>query len=109
MEQKEKHIINQHLNLQSVQRQLDAERMKTSVNVSDQPSTSTGGSGTIDKYLKPHVGEDVREDVIVTQVKKPKKSTKYLPKKVEGAEDLVLVQAAAQSSTSRRMDLFLKP
>ena len=87
------------------------------------PSTSRR-AGTIDNYLsakgitylppdvkkditeKVEISEDftetVEEDVIITEVTKKMETVKYIPTKVPGIENYVLVQAPRMKTTAKR-------
>ena len=90
------------------------------------PSTSRG-AGTIDKFLSPKgmtylppdvkkdiaenvelsedVTETVEEDVIITEVTKRTETVKYIPTKVPGIENYVLVQAPKTKTTAKRSSM----
>ena len=106
---------------QAQQQQQQEEWTQQSTTVKPKPST-TRGAGRIDKYLStkgltylpPDVkkelsemitDEDVQqseEDVIITEVTKKTETVKYIPTKVPGIENFVLVQAPKTKSTVKR-------
>ena len=88
-------------------------------------ASTSGGAGTIDKFLRPSVlsfltkcvkkepkeeqedgddddGDDEEEEVIVTEVTQKTETVKYLPKSVAGLENLVLVPLPTTKGTSKR-------
>ena len=112
-------LLARHKQEQPQQQQQEWTQQSTTVK--QKPSTS-GGAGRIDKflsakgltYLPPDVkkelvemipGEDVQgseEDVIITEVTKKTETVKYIPTKVPGIENFVLVQAPKTKSTAKR-------
>ena len=88
-------------------------------------ASTSGGAGTIDKFLRPSAlsfltkcvkkepkeeqedgddddGDDEEEEVIVTEVTQKTETVKYLPKSVAGLENLVLVPLPTTKGTSKR-------
>ena len=90
------------------------------------PSTSRG-AGTVDKFLSAKgmtylpsdvkreltqnvklsedVAEPVEDDVIITEVTKKTEIVKYIPTKVPGIENYVLVQAPRMKTTLKRSSM----
>ena len=127
LQQQQNHLIEQeqilarHKQQEQSQQQQRQEWHQQSTTVKQKPSTS-GGAGRIDKYLSGkgltylpesvkkeladiEISEDVQpteEDVIITEVTKKTETVKYIPTKVPGIENFVLVQAPKTKSTAKR-------